>query len=681
MGGEMNYIFLVFLSLSCSAALITCVLLALRPFVRNRLNKSWQYYIWLIVILRLVIPLSPQLNPLNGMMNKITPSITSLTLDQEVAPDGIFPNPSGESGAVTLPVEDSGASPSVIGLLWVPWLGTAVFLFLRKVIHYNDFTTHMKIRSKPVSDPEITAVYLRVCSEMHIKKAPPLIYGVPVMTPMLAGIFRPCLILSEHPSDMDQLSFILHHELIHFKRLDMYYKWLAQIVVCLHWFNPFMYIMNREIDKYCELSCDEAVIRKLNQNERRQYGSTLISSIQKTSGRTGSRVPLSLSNNFLLLKERLDSIMKYKKKPKISYLIMALLTIILCTGATFADTYKIPPSSRESSTTKQDSLSKSMEPFKAYDLIYDAKNDTLFYQNKRVKAFADLKGTPENGGCWFNVGYYDSDVDSDLYLKSIRDGTGTITGIEKMPDAMVKELYDDMEAETAVSPKPEITIHIPELKAGEEHKYGPYSLKKGDVWTASLSWKGGGNAYIGCQAVKEGSHFKSGQLISSHEKINSEQFTIAKDGDYYFIVGAKHIKPAASVITSLKGSIAIKHSYQSYVFDATTYLNNKAIMATDKFQPSDIPKKANRLIAGLENTGKAGLSKIPSKDNLDCWFYYDSGVHLKWQIKTQGNTIQLYLYDDDLPRTISGPTVIHYTVPADFNVLNVYLNGEPLKLS
>ncbi len=73
------------------------------------------------------------------------------------------------------------------------------------------------------------------------------------------------------------MSYIFVHELIHYKQRDMFYKWLIQIVVCAHWFNPFVYLLEKEVNKSCELSCDEKVISVLDDKARREYGDTLIS--------------------------------------------------------------------------------------------------------------------------------------------------------------------------------------------------------------------------------------------------------------------------------------------------------------------------------------------------------------------------------------------------------------------
>lgn len=59
-------------------------------------------------------------------------------------------------------------------------------------------------------------------------------------------------------------------------RHDLLYKWLTAAVTSLHWFNPLMYLVRREVARRCELSCDEAVLHTLDQRGRRRYGETLL---------------------------------------------------------------------------------------------------------------------------------------------------------------------------------------------------------------------------------------------------------------------------------------------------------------------------------------------------------------------------------------------------------------------
>lgn len=90
----------------------------------------------------------------------------------------------------------------------------------------------------------------------------PRLYRTPLAkTPMLIGLFRPVIYLPEGEYTEAQLHNILRHELSHWRRHDVAVKWLATLAVHIHWFNPVVYFVRREIDRACELACDEAVIK------------------------------------------------------------------------------------------------------------------------------------------------------------------------------------------------------------------------------------------------------------------------------------------------------------------------------------------------------------------------------------------------------------------------------------
>ena len=75
----------------------------------------------------------------------------------------------------------------------------------------------------------------------------------------------------------------------------MFYKWLIQIVVCVHWFNPFVYLLEKEVNKSCELSCDEKVIAVLDDKEKREYGDTLISFLKSNNPCKSSLASVTLT--------------------------------------------------------------------------------------------------------------------------------------------------------------------------------------------------------------------------------------------------------------------------------------------------------------------------------------------------------------------------------------------------
>ena len=84
---------------------------------------------------------------------------------------------------------------------------------------------------------------------------------------------------------------IISHELTHFKRKDMFYKWLVQVTICVHWFNPFVWLLGKEVNRRCELSCDEKVVGALSAQARKDYGDTLLSFLKREEeGGMGGRL-------------------------------------------------------------------------------------------------------------------------------------------------------------------------------------------------------------------------------------------------------------------------------------------------------------------------------------------------------------------------------------------------------
>lgn len=144
----------------------------------------------------------------------------------------------------------------------------------------------------------------------------------------------------------------------------MFYKWLVQITVCLHWFNPLVYVMSREINRACEFSCDEAIISKLDYNSVQEYGRTLLDAMVKAGNYKESLASVTLNENKELLKERLGAIMSFKKKSKLRTVFSTVFTAGILCAAAFTGAYAAVPESvapehiEESSLTADSTVSK-----------------------------------------------------------------------------------------------------------------------------------------------------------------------------------------------------------------------------------------------------------------------------------------------------------------------------------
>lgn len=125
------------------------------------------------------------------------------------------------------------------------------------------------------------------------------------------GIFRPVILMPKN-TDWEngrQLQYVLAHELVHIRCFDGALKLIMVLALCIHWFNPLVWIMYMLFNRDIELSCDESVIRLFGENARSSYAFTLINMEEKKSG------ILPLCNNFSrnAIEERIVSIMKTKR--------------------------------------------------------------------------------------------------------------------------------------------------------------------------------------------------------------------------------------------------------------------------------------------------------------------------------------------------------------------------------
>ncbi len=346
----MNTVFMSILSLSLSASLLTLLLIAIKPLYKNRLSKTWQYYIWLIILLRFILPIS--LTPFNNSINPIGKlfSYTGYTyLDNET------PQASNEAGLLpqekTPPAEWASDAPSAsfqkpvssganllfllsnsAGLIWV---AAALLLLIRKLTVYTTYTRFMKASSFEITDPGILAEYHLVSNFTGIKKPPALFMSRISTAPMLLGILRPFIVMPVNRPAASEISCIMYHELIHFKRGDLIYKWLMQLILCLHWFNPLVYYISREIKTCCELSCDEGVIRNMSPQEKQQYGSTLLAFCGSTDSYNEEIASLTLSEDGKQLKRRLETIINYRKT-SLPIAIVSFLLVLFLTGCGLA---------------------------------------------------------------------------------------------------------------------------------------------------------------------------------------------------------------------------------------------------------------------------------------------------------------------------------------------------------
>lgn len=386
----MSEFLLLLLSMSLSGILPALLLFLLRPFLKRKLSRAWMYYIWCIVAFRMLLPFAPRQNlagvlfaepaavmrqsasflqetaappaVLTGKENADSSmdsaSVTNgISEAEETSPSGnaaIIP-PEAEALTVERTVFKSGvrnaAAESVSGILLALWLGIAVFLFLHKYVSSRAFLRRLYMDSCEVTDPGITACYYDVCAQLSVRRPPRLLSSPGADTAMLAGMLHPAVVLPDgllsaaQEADMAALPCILRHELIHYKRKDVWFQWIFRLTACIHFFNPVSHAVCREVSRCCELACDEAVAKNMTSRERRLYGCALLDALERGGSICSDPVSASLCGNAKFIKERLDTIKMAKKKTTLIKVLTPVLTVGLCFSTFYLGAWAAPADS------------------------------------------------------------------------------------------------------------------------------------------------------------------------------------------------------------------------------------------------------------------------------------------------------------------------------------------------
>ncbi len=343
----MNEVIKLILSLSLSASILAIILFTIKPFMKNRLSKSVQYYIWIIVVFRLIVPFSFQDSMMNhvfygdGTSTTITHENNEVnTQETDNTDEGLF----NHSSLINQTVEQKVANgeynkdidhsrylnDSFNQFVYYIWLLVATIVLVVNMTGYIKFVRHIKRGNRPAKDIENAILTALLKRRENIK----LLRNQYISTPMLIGVFRPTILIPDSDFDDTQLKNILLHEITHMRHLDVGVKWLTMIAASIHWFNPIIYFIKKEINNACELACDETVIKNFTKEEKQVYGDTLISLAEERKYPIGV-LQATMCEEKKNLKGRLVSIMKHDKKSKLIIAFSVILIASTILGALY----------------------------------------------------------------------------------------------------------------------------------------------------------------------------------------------------------------------------------------------------------------------------------------------------------------------------------------------------------
>jgi len=335
------------LQMSISAGLLIVAVVIIRALALNRLPKIMFLVLWGVAIIRLLIPFS---NPLSIGVNNIievdyiTPISTVYFMEApEITGMPSSPQISPAPGIMEQPIEKSWVWLFNIAPAKVVWfLGILTGFIFLTVIYYKNLKTLSFATA--INDNGFLNNWLR--SNKLIRPIA-IMQSDRIISPLAVGLFKPKIILpkSIDLSDKQLLCYTLAHEYLHIKRFDTLWKMLLLLTLCLHWFNPLMWVMFVLASRDLEITCDEAVIYHFGAEIKKAYAYMLVGMAEQK----GRFAPLYSGFSKNAIQERIVSVMKIKKKSIISMALAVVLVVTLSIGTilVFASgnqsgEYKIP---------------------------------------------------------------------------------------------------------------------------------------------------------------------------------------------------------------------------------------------------------------------------------------------------------------------------------------------------
>lgn len=272
-------LFKTVLLLSAMGAGATLLLILLKPLALRRFPAMWQRVLWIVVAAAMLIPFW-RFIPRQGI-ERFAPVVTQTqnNVQQEQAIQQIEPviieNTPMEYREVELTPRFSVRIYDLVAYIWFG--GMCLFVVL-SLLSYIIFL--LKKRKSSV-DLAARDSFDEVKRELKIKRKIRIRVSSDASSPMLVGTILPVIYIPSGGLDAETEKMVFRHELNHYKHGDLLLKWLTMLVNAVHWFNPFAYLLTANVSEACEVSCDMAVIRGLNEGEQRFYMETILKMLEK----------------------------------------------------------------------------------------------------------------------------------------------------------------------------------------------------------------------------------------------------------------------------------------------------------------------------------------------------------------------------------------------------------------
>lgn len=343
-------IFYKILYMSIVGSILGILILGLTKLLDNRLCAKWKFYMLLIPILFLMIPVSRiQVNIENNFalttaidkvettLNNAHTSYNTSNIEEKIAND----KKAMEKGSSIKQEESKDANSkesitfyTVIPIIWLIGIIISISIFIIGNINL----IYRISKSKKLEDSTIKVILIKCKRKLEINKKIQIRIQNKDVSPCIYGIMKPKILVSNEfiKKDVQVIENVFMHELSHYKRKDMITNYILLIMTSIHWFNPFVHRFFRKMRQEMELATDEIALGKMDKEEKKKYGLTLISLLQTYETPRTVAKTLCVTDDSKNMERRIKKIkaLATSNKYKISIIILVLL-VVICASIPF----------------------------------------------------------------------------------------------------------------------------------------------------------------------------------------------------------------------------------------------------------------------------------------------------------------------------------------------------------
>lgn len=317
----------MFLQQTAAATLTALFLLILQRIFLDKLSPRWQYGVWLVLLLRLLVPAGFGGRP---TVLDVTFWVETLRTRVELGLNSAYSTPFAASlPAAPVPLPPAGAPTS-----WTDW---AFLIYCAGVVLWAAWFVagavrlSLRVRDGVPVEGERRAAIEALAREQRLPMPRRIVECRWARTPFVVGVVRPALVL---PMGWALDGKVVLHELLHLKYRDVWAGWLTTALRCLHWCNPFLWFVFDKTGNDRESLCDQRVLERLEGEERRDYGRCLLAMADDKAVRTPGAT--TMANGARAVKARIEAIARFKRFPQgmglVSGCIVLALSLSLVAG-------------------------------------------------------------------------------------------------------------------------------------------------------------------------------------------------------------------------------------------------------------------------------------------------------------------------------------------------------------